>query len=165
MKDILSISGSTRAQSSNAQLLEAIPPLFPDYRFNRYTDLAKLPLFQAELDKHPWPKEVLQWRTAVANTDALIIATPAYLFNLPAVLKNGLEWLSTSGELQQKPILAITLTPHPPRGEKAMQSLLWSLQALEARVVGQLPLYLSEMEEGALGAEIKEMLREAIQLL
>ena len=50
-----------------------------------------------------------------------------------------------------------------------MQSLLWSLQALEARVVGQLPLYLSEMkiEEGELeiGEEIKEMLGEAIQLL
>lgn len=132
-------------------------------------DLGSLPLFQAEQDKHPWPKEVHQWRTAVANADALIISTPAYLYNLPAVLKNGLEWLTTSGELLQKPTLAITLTPHPPRGEKAMQSLLWSLQALEARVVGQLPLYLSEIivenEQMELGKEIEELLRESILLL
>lgn len=169
MKGILTICGSARAQSSNSQLLDVLPLLFPETTFNRYVDFPKLPLFQAELDHHPWPIEVIQWRAAVTNADALIIATPAYLFNLPAMLKNGLEWLTTSGELLQKPVLAITLTPHPPRGEKAMQSLLWSLQALEARVVGQLPLYLSEMkienEQMELGEEIKELLEEAIQLL
>jgi len=146
MKDILTISGSTRAQSSNSQLLDAISIFFPESTLERYTGLSDLPLFQAELDHHPWPKEVLQWRASIAKADAIIISTPAYLFNLPAILKNGLEWLSTSGELLQKPVLAITLTPHPPRGKKAMQSLLWSLKALEARVVGQLPLYLSEMK-------------------
>jgi len=169
MKQILTISGSSRAQSSNSQLLDILPLLFPDKSFSRYIRLSEIPLFQAGLDHHPWPIEVVQWRAAIAKSDAIIIATPAYLFNLPAILKNGLEWLTTSGELLQKPVLAITLTPHPPRGEKAMQSLLWSLQALEARVVGQLPLYLSEMkiEEGELeiGEEIKEMLGEAIQLL
>ena len=169
MKEILTISGSSRAQSSNSQLLEILPLLFPEKSFSRYMELSEIPLFQTERDCHPWPIEVIQWRAAIAKADAIIIATPAYLFNLPAILKNALEWLTTSGELLQKPILAITLTPHPPRGEKAMQSLLWSLKALEARVVGQLPLYLSEMkmEEGRLevGEEIKEMLGEAIQLL
>ena len=165
MKNILTISGSARVQSSNGQFLEALPILFPDFTFKRFTGLSELPLFQAELDHHPWSTEVLQWRKAVAKADALIVATPAYLFNIPAMLKNGLEWLTTSGELLQKPVLAITLTPHPPRGEKAMQSLLWSLQALEARVVGQLPLFLSEMEKGEIGEEIKEVLREAMQLL
>ena len=169
MKQILTLSGSSRAQSSNSQLLEVLPLLFPEKSFGRYNELSQLPLFQAEQDHHPWHAEVLHWRAAIAKADGIIIATPAYLFNLPAILKNGLEWLTTSGELLQKPVLAITLTPHPPRGEKAMKSLLWSLQALEARVVGQLPLYLSEMkiEEGGLeiGEEIKEMLGEAIQLL
>ena len=98
-----------------------------------------------------------------------LLTAPEYLHNLPALVKNALEWLTTSGELQQKPVLPITFTPHPPRGERAMQSLLWSLQALKARVVAQLPLYQNEMaeEQGVyrLGNELEEIMAESLKLL
>jgi len=166
---ILTISGSTRSASANTQLLAALPSLAPNHSFERYAKLDQLPIFKAESDQHPWDTAVLDWRKTVAKADALIISIPEYLHNMPALIKNGLEWLSTSGELAQKRVLAITFTPHEPRGEKAMQSLLWTLQALNANVVVSLPLYQNEMEfdsnENLIENESVEMLREAIQML
>jgi len=164
---ILSVSGSTRKESSNTKLLEAIHKHF-GLKGNVYSGLLELPLFDPAIDVHPWPSSILAWRTAVRDADAVIISTPVYLFNFPAVLKNALEWLTTSGELDGKPLLAITYTPYPPRGEKAMQSLLWSLTALNARVVASLPLYKTELEINDLG-ELKgddsiELLEEALNL-
>ena len=166
---ILTISGSTRKDSANIHLLKALPRLFPNHSFHYYDRLGHLPLFQAELDQHPWDQEVLAWRKAVQTADALIISTPVYIYNIPALLKNALEWVTKTGEFDQKRALALTFTPNPPRGEKAMQSLLWSLQALNANVMVQLPLYQNEMSFDADGNLIRnessEMLKEAIQLL
>ena len=166
---ILTISGSTRSASANTRLLAALPLLAPNHSFERYTKLDQLPIFKAESDQHPWDAAVLDWRKSVATADAVIISIPEYLHNMPALIKNGLEWLSSSGELAQKRVLAITFTPHEPRGEKAMQSLLWTLQALNANVVLSLPLYQNEVEFDADGKFIKneavEMLREATKIL
>lgn len=166
---ILSISGSSRSASSNVKLLDSLPKLYPKYQFQHKKDLHQLPLFRADDDHHPLPTSVLKWRNQVAKADAVIICTPEYIHNMPALLKNALEWLTSSGELAQKAVLAITFTPHPPRGKKAMQSLLWSLQALEARIVGQLDLYQNEIsfdEQGIqAGADILELLTMSMDSL
>ena len=166
---ILTISGSTRSNSANTRLLKGLPTLFPKHTFQHYPQIKQLPLFQADSDKHPWHAEVLAWRAAIAEADAVIISIPEYIHNMPALLKNALEWLTSSGELVQKRVVAITFTPHEPRGEKAMQSLLWSLQALDANVVVSLPLYQNEIEldkiEDSIENEIIEMLKETIHIL
>jgi len=169
--DILTISGSPHRSSSNAKMLEGLSQLngSKSHNFIDSLGLIDLPLFTPDIDHSPWPKMVESWRTQVDRADALIISTPAYLKNIPAVLKNGLEWLTTSGELQGKPTLALTYTPHPPRGEDAMKSLLFSLGALDARIVAQCPLYQNELtiqKDGTLiGKESIELLEEAIALL
>lgn len=164
---ILTISGSSSKHSSNAQLLKALATLRPASLFQYHP--VELPLFCADVDNAPYPENVIAFKKALTNADAVIISTPEYIHNIPAILKNALEWVTSTGELQAKPVLAITYTPYPPRGEKAMQSLLWSLQALDARVVGQLPLYQTEIKvvNGKLVGEedALEMVREAIGLL
>lgn len=166
---IHTISGSSRSSSSNIRLLEALASLITTHDFVRLDLIEQLPLFKAELDCHPWPPAVLAWRAALAKGDALVIATPEYLHNLPALLKNALEWLASSGELVGKPVLPITFTPHPPRGERTMQSLTWSLQALDAKIVTQLPLYQKDLtidETGTIAAgDSLEMLQMALELL
>lgn len=166
---ILTISGSSRAESSNSKLLDALSFLCPEKTFQRYSKIELLPLFKPENDQHPWDGEVLNWREALMESDAVIICVPEYIHNLPALIKNALEWIVSSGELTGKPVLAMTFTPHEPRGEKAMQSLIWSLQALDARVIGQLAMYQNEVkiEDKRLVAnsDIVEMLMEAIDLL
>lgn len=163
---ILTISGSARSDSTNVKLLNALPKLMFQLNFHHYKQLYNLPLFTADADKSPFPAQVLEWRKTVQNADALIISTPEYLHNIPALLKNALEWLSSSGELLNKPVLPITFTPHAPRGKKAMQSLLNTLDALKARVVGQLDLYQTEVifdeEDRIKNIEMVELLKLSI---
>ncbi len=167
--NIITISGSSRSGSSNITLLKSLELIAPAHDFRHYPEIIRLPLFQAENDVPPWNEEVIKWRLAVEKADAVIISTTEYLHNIPAVLKNALEWLTTSGEMMNKRVLPIAFTPHPPRGEKAMQSLIGSLSALNARIVTQLPLYQSEIEFDKKGLilnyEIREILIEAISLL
>ena len=115
------------------------------------------------------PPSVKDWRKAVGGADAIIFSTPEYIYNLPAVLKNALEWLATSGELVGKPVLPITYLPNQPRGEKAMTSLTWSLKALDSKIVAALPLYQTSLEikEGKIiGSETElEILLEGVRLL
>lgn len=167
---ILTLSGSPDPASRNSQLLAALGDLLPAGATLRSSiRLDQLPVFQPQLDHAPWPELVVELRTQVAAADAVVISTPEYLRTLPAVLKNTLEWLTSSGELHQKPILPLTFTPHPPRGAGAMAALTGSLQALEARVIAELPLYQQEQEWTArglvLGVESQELLEEALRLL
>ncbi|MEL6718070.1 MAG: NADPH-dependent FMN reductase [Bacteroidota bacterium] len=163
---ILTISGSTRPESSNIKLLKALPNFLPNADFQYFPHLGELPLFVAEKKAD---EKVKNWQSAVQKADAVIICTPEYIHNIPALLKNALEWLVDSGELYNKRVLAMTFTPNAPRGEKAMQSLIWSLQALNANIVGQLPLYANEIafEKGEIIAaeETKELLVESLKTL
>ena len=165
---ILTVSGSISDGSSNARLLDALPRHFSNFQFEKF-DLAQLPLFRPGIEESSLPSEVIQWRAAVAAATAVVFSTPEYLHNMPAVLKNALEWLTKSGELYQKPTIALTYTPQEPRGAKAMQSLLWSLVALDSKVLVSLPLYQTTLKvnpDGSLdGAEALEMLGSALDLI
>ena len=49
---------------------------------------------------------------------------------MPGVLKNALDWLVSSGELNEKPVAAISASPLYSGGDKALASLLLTLTAL-----------------------------------
>lgn len=170
MKRILAINGSASESSSNLRLLEVISAKFSDtVEIAVYDGLWHLPLFTPPKLKEGIPKSVTELKNQVNQADAIIIATPEYLHNIPAVLKNALEWMTESGELADKPVLPITFTPHEPRGKFAMISLIQSLKASKATVVAELPLYRNEIliENGKFifSAEQKFLLREALNLL
>ncbi len=138
---ILAICGSTRAGGSNALLLSAFAKTYPEHMWRAAPGLGELPLFTTEAlaaGRGGLPEVLAK---AVKEADAVVIATPEYAHNMPAALKSAFEWLVASGEFSRKPVIAITCTPHPPRGEKCMQSLVWTLQALDAQVVVQCPVY------------------------
>jgi chromate reductase len=102
------------------------------------------PLFTPSRGEKPTAL-VNEFKEKLKEAELVIISTPEYLHNIPAVLKNAFEFVTTSGEFFDKRVLVITYTPHAPRGEKAMLSLLASLDALKTKVVAQLPLYQSEL--------------------
>ncbi len=165
---LLLISGSPHPTSANSRLLLGIGKLGEEEAV--LTDyLPDLPVFQPARDRAPWPKVVLRWRADVARARAIVVCTPAYLYNVPGVLKNALDWLASSGEFDAKPTLVFTFTPGAPRGDRARQSLLWSLEALNARVVAEEGLYQSEIRfgenGGILAGDERELLAEALQLL
>ena len=142
---ITCICGSTRKESSNLALLETLPLLMDDVEISHFM-IGDLDTFHPDLDVNPLPEYVKKWRATLNDSAALIICTPEYLHNIPAILKNAFEWVATSGELNNKPVLPIAFTPHPPRGEKAMQSLIWTLQALDAKIITSLSLYKNDFQ-------------------
>lgn len=163
---ILTISGSSRTDSSNSKLLDHLTDLGTDHIYERTNLHFVLPLFQAELDSSPLLDSVKKWRTKLSSADAVIICIPEYIHNMPAVIKNALEWIASSGELVGKRVLPITFTPDEPRGERAMQSLKWSLQALDSNIIVELALYKSQIRyDPKLNGEGAEILKEAINLL
>lgn len=163
---ILTISGSSAQESTNTKLLESFNQNFSGLTFKHY-DIKQLPLYLVDLDINPLPSEVKQFRKIVSESAVVIISTPEYTHNIPAILKSALEWLTTSGELAKKKVIAITYTPNTPRGEKAMSSLIQTLKALDAQVLTNLDLYLNEIwvnEDGKLAGDL-ELLTAAIKLI
>ena len=167
---IFAISGSASEKGSNYFLLEAMKVLFEgEHEIHIFDALADFPLFSPKRLEHEIPEIVKDFKKQVLLADAIIISTPEYTHNIPAVLKNMIEWCTHSGEFSDKKIIPITFTPHEPRGEYAMQSLLFSLNAIEANVIVQIPLYKTDVEitnELIIFSEAtKEVLVAAFELL
>jgi len=167
---IFAISGSASEKGSNYFLLEAMKVLFEgEHEIHIFDALADFPLFSPKRLEHEIPEIVKDFKKQVLLADAIIISTPEYTHNIPAVLKNMIEWCTHSGEFSDKKIIPITFTPHEPRGEYAMQSLLFSLNAIEANVIVQIPLYKTDVEITneliILSEATKEVLVAAFELL
>src|SRR3712207_5593849 len=91
---ILGISGSLRRGSHNRTLLRAAGALLPPGAdLVEWEGLASLPAFDEDLEDAA-PDDVRALRAAIAEADALLIATPEYNASLPAALKNALDWAS-----------------------------------------------------------------------
>jgi len=167
---ILAISGSASNKSSNTELLNAVREYFSkEYNIEVFNQLREFPLFRPEDLEKEIPKLIQEFKQKIVGADAIIICTPEYTHNIPAVLKNAIEWITASGELADKKVLPITFTPHEPRGEYAMQSLLNSLKTMNANVVTQMPLYKTEIEFNDHGIQLNDEYRfligEGLKLL
>lgn len=159
---ILTICGSASSDSSNASFLDGIEDLLPEHDFIKAHNLTRFPLFNTSLNEQP-PTIILEYKELLKNADLVIISTPEYIHNIPAVLKNALEWVTSSGVFSLKKTIAITYTPCPPRGEKAMTSLIASLKALDAKIVCQLPLYKTDLQINKTGNLVGQESIEAIK--
>jgi NAD(P)H-dependent FMN reductase len=132
---VLAICGSLNANSRNLQLLEAVAAAAPpDVSITVSDHLRTLPHFDPDLDASP-PPAVLEWRKALAEHDAVLIAAPEYAHSLPGALKNGIDWVVGSGELYRKVVAITASVPHPERGKLGLGALRQTLGAVDARVV------------------------------
>lgn len=147
---ILGVAGSLGATSSNAALLDAASGLVPSgVELTRFDGLGTLPHFDPALKAEP-PAVVLAWREAVRSSDAVVVATPEYGHSLPGVLKNAIDWLIGSGELERKVVAITASVPHPDRGRRGLSALRQTLGAVSATVVGGEPIVRGPMMEAAL---------------
>jgi NAD(P)H-dependent FMN reductase len=97
---------------------------------NIYDGLHTLPHFNPELTIDV--EAVNSFRQQLNVADGVIFSTPEYAFGVPGVLKNALDWVVSSGELNEKPVAAISASPLYSGGDKALASLLLTLSALGA---------------------------------
>jgi len=134
MKNILAISGSLRADSVNFKVIENVARLGAEkLNFTVYRGLSVLPQFNPDLDTEEPPETVRDLRRLIEESDGVLICTPEYVFGVPGALKNAIDWTVSSGDFSGKPAALITASLG---GEKAHESLLLTLQTVEA-IIGE----------------------------
>jgi chromate reductase len=161
---ILGISGSLQASSSNLILLQAAARGAPSgVELVIFDGLRDLPHFNPDLEAQGEPSAVGAWRRALATSDALLIASPEYGHSLPGVLKNAIDWVIGTGELERKVVAITAAVPHSTRGRMGLAALRLTLGAVSARVVGDEPIVRGptfEHDAAALLATLVERARE-----
>jgi chromate reductase len=90
---VLAIPGSLRAGSHNAALLRAAAASHDDVEIVIFDELRAIPPFDEDAEMEP-TEAVERLRAAVADADAVLIATPEYNGSIPGALKNALDWTS-----------------------------------------------------------------------
>ena len=103
---LLLISGSLRAGSTNTAVLETVGVIAPQgVATVLYGGMGGLPHFNPDDDREGDPVHgaVAELRAQVSAADALLICTPEYAGALPGALKNLLEWTVGDGCTYRKP--------------------------------------------------------------
>ena len=108
---VLAISGSLRRGSHNTRLLRVAAQLAPSpVELELFEGLKEVPPYDEDDDVAPVPEPVRRLRQAIAEADALLIATPEYNSSLPGQLKNALDWASRpfpDNVLRNKPVAVV----------------------------------------------------------
>jgi chromate reductase, NAD(P)H dehydrogenase (quinone) len=164
--NILAISGSLRAASSNTAALRAMAALAPaDLAISLYARLADLPHFNPDLDGETAPAVVHELRAQIGRADGVLISSPEYAHGVPGVLKNALDWLVSSLEFPGKPVALINTSP---RATHAQASLVEILTTMSARLIGEasvtVPLPDTRMQAAGMIADpaVSSVLRTAL---
>jgi NAD(P)H-dependent FMN reductase len=138
---ILGICGSLQAKSGNLALLNVAAASAPrGVQLILFDGLRDLPHFNPDIEASGVPESVTRWRRALAECDAVLLASPEYGFSLPGALKNGIDWVIGSGELENKVVAITAAVPAPERGRRGLQALRDTLSAVRATIVGGEPI-------------------------
>ena len=155
---VLGIVGSLGARSSNLTLLETAASVAPEgIEVVLYSGLGDLPHFDPDIDPGDAPSAVHALRRAIAASDAVLIAAPEYGHSLPGVLKNAIDWLIGSGELERKVVAITASVPHSERGRQGLAALRQTLGAVRAVIVSDEPV--------ARGSTSEAMIRDVLRRL
>lgn len=120
-KKVFAIVGSASSNSSNLKLVEAIAALATDqFQVTIFNDLKSLPHFDPEISVDHPPKQIIDFRNAIEQSDGVIICAPEYVYSIPSGLKNAIEWCIATTVFTGKPIGLITAAAG---GQKAHEEL------------------------------------------
>jgi chromate reductase, NAD(P)H dehydrogenase (quinone) len=138
---ILAVCGSLQAKSENLSLLNTAAAVVPrGVELVIFDGLRHLPHFDPDIEARGVPESVLRWRQALVASHAVLVACPEYGFSLPGALKNAIDWVIGSGELEEKVVAITAAVPGPERGRRGLQALRDTLSAVRARIVGGEPI-------------------------
>ena len=166
---VLTVSGSVRHESTNANALRALALVAPEpLRVEMVESLDTLPHFNPDLDADGAtpPPPVAALRARLRAAEAVVISTPEYAHGIPGVLKNALDWLVSDGTLVGKRVLLLNATPP---AQFAYASLAEILRTMNWQVIGavELPLRGKKLsgEEIARHPDLASRLRDALAML
>ncbi|MCU4180900.1 NADPH-dependent FMN reductase [Bosea sp. BH3] len=87
------VVGSTRRESINLKLAEALAKLGADAFEPSFVRIDDLPLFNQDLEADR-PESTLRLKREIEAADAILIVTPEHNRSITAALKNAIDWAS-----------------------------------------------------------------------
>ena len=164
---VLGISGSLRRESHNTKLLRAaadvLPPGAELVEFGR---LIEVPPYTEDHEHEPADAVRELWE-AVAEADAVLIATPEYNHSMPGQLKNAIDWLSrpiNDNPFMRKPVAVVGASTGLFGAIWAQAETRKVLGALQATVLeDELPLAQAHTRFDEHGRLSDDPAREALQ--
>ncbi len=150
MIEILAISGSLRAASTNSALIRALAAnAAADCRVAIYDGLGRLPIFNPDDEGERTPPEAARLIDAVARADGVIVSCPEYAHGVPGGMKNALDWLVSRDAAVGKPAMLVHASPRSLYARAALAEIMRTMsfamydETLEIALLGKTP---AEME-------------------
>jgi len=166
--NILAISGSLRAASTNSALLAALAENAPaGCRVTVYDGLGRLPIFNPDDEGERTPPEASRLIEAVTAADGVIVSCPEYAHGVPGGLKNSLDWLVSRDAAVGKPAMLVHASPRSLYARAALSEIMRTMSfalyeetTLEIVLIGKKP---PEMEAILAEAARRLAMRDAVQ--
>lgn len=146
MIEILAISGSLRAASTNSALVSALARNAPPgCRVTVHDRLGRLPIFNPDDEGDRTPQEASALIDAVTQADGVIISCPEYAHGVPGGLKNALDWLVSRDAAVAKPAMLVHASPRSLFARAALAEIMRTMSfalcedVLEIALLGRKP--------------------------
>ncbi|WP_374473986.1 NADPH-dependent FMN reductase [Arenimonas sp.] len=117
--------GSLSSQSINRKLAKALIRLAPEGMEFHEIAFRDLPLYSPDYDAD-FPQVALDFKAAIAASDAVLFVTPEYNRSIPGGLKNAIDWATRpygTNSFARKPSAVIGTSPGAIGTAIAQQSL------------------------------------------
>jgi chromate reductase len=145
--DILALSGSLRAASTNSALLAALRTDAPsDCRLTLFEGLGRLPIFNPDDEDERTPPQAVSLIDAVTRSHGIIVSSPEYAHGVPGGLKNALDWLVSRDAAVGKPAMLVHASPRSLISRAALGEIMRTMsfelyggQELEIALLGKKP--------------------------
>ncbi|TPJ33962.1 NADPH-dependent FMN reductase [Mesorhizobium sp. B2-8-3] len=168
MIEIIAISGSLRAASTNSALVAALAANAPaNCRVEVYDGLGRLPIFNPDDEGERTPPEAARLIEMVTQADGVVVSCPEYAHGVPGGMKNALDWLVSRDAAVGKPAMLVHASPRSLYARAALAEIMRTMSfamyeegTLEIALLGKKP---AEMEAILSEDANRRAIREAVR--
>jgi chromate reductase, NAD(P)H dehydrogenase (quinone) len=128
-KKILVLLGSTKTGSANQKIVDYFSNKTESFFDVETYPLSILPFFNPDLETDLLPDSVKDFRQKIEQADGVLISTPEYVFSIPGILKNALEWTVSTIVFNEKPTAIITAASSGNAAHESIQLILKTIGA------------------------------------
>jgi chromate reductase, NAD(P)H dehydrogenase (quinone) len=128
-KKILVLLGSTKTDSTNEKIVDYFTEKTASFFDVETYPLSILPFFNPDLETDLLPDSVKDFRQKIEQADGVLISTPEYVFSIPGVLKNALEWTVSTIIFDKKPTAIITAASSGNVAHESIQLIMKTIGA------------------------------------
>ena len=163
--ELLAISGSLRAASTNSALVAALAANAPaGCRIAVYDGIGRLPIFNPDDEGERTPAEATRLIEAVTQADGVIVSCPEYAHGVPGGMKNALDWLVSRDAAVDKPAMLVHASARSLYARAALAEVMRTMsfalceETIEIALLGKKP---AEME--AILDASRQAMHDAVQ--